>query len=181
MLIWTSSLPPIKEHNQFCEQIKASTIWGVNELGNGSRIRPLVLKSNLEATVKIGIASTSLAISGKIGYLGQSFFHQLKILNLSLHAFLLGSTNYTSTSLFPRVSFFLFFSFKSFFRIISIFLWLISSHIHIYITWQDTRSRRVQGMITVINRYQLNFDACYHCFNLVSYKDSKQNKTNSNL
>ena len=42
--------------NQFCPQIRASTIFGVRELRNGSSTRPLVLKADLNSTVETGTA-----------------------------------------------------------------------------------------------------------------------------
>ena len=45
-----------EDHNQFCPQIRASTIFGVRELRNGSSTRPPVLKADSEATVETGTA-----------------------------------------------------------------------------------------------------------------------------
>jgi hypothetical protein len=50
-----------------------------NELLKQSNTRPLVLNADSEATVEIGMASTSRAISASIGYLIPLTFHQPKI------------------------------------------------------------------------------------------------------
>ena len=48
--------------NQFYPQIRASTIFGVRELRNGSSTCPPILKVDSEATVEIETAKTSRAI-----------------------------------------------------------------------------------------------------------------------
>ena len=66
--------PPLMAHylmqledcSQFCEHIKASIVFGCNELQNGSRIRPPVLNADSEATIDTGIANTSLATCDQI-------------------------------------------------------------------------------------------------------------------
>ena len=51
-----------EDHNQFCPQIRASTIFGVRELRNGSSTHPPVLKADSEAIVETGTAKRSRAI-----------------------------------------------------------------------------------------------------------------------
>ncbi|CAL9003144.1 unnamed protein product, partial [Prunus brigantina] len=57
------------DFNQFWVQIKASTTAGLKELRNELIVLPPVLKVDSEATVETGIASTSLAMAAKTGYL----------------------------------------------------------------------------------------------------------------
>ena len=51
-----------EDYNQFYPQIRASTIFGVRELRNGSSTCPPILKVDSEATVEIETAKTSHAI-----------------------------------------------------------------------------------------------------------------------
>jgi hypothetical protein len=55
--------------NQSCVCTNDSSINGVRELRKSSKICPLVLNADSEATVEIGIASTSRAKRDKIGNL----------------------------------------------------------------------------------------------------------------
>ena len=66
--------------SQFCVQIKVSTVLGVKELLNGSRMHPPVLNADSEATVDTGMARTSLATSDKNSNLDLLIFHQCKML-----------------------------------------------------------------------------------------------------
>ena len=55
--------------------------FGLKELLNESKIRPLVLKTDSDATVDIGIARISLAMKDKMLYLLALSFHQSNISN----------------------------------------------------------------------------------------------------
>ena len=64
-----------EELSQLFVQTSVSTVLAVNELLKGSRMRPLVEKADSEATVDIGIASTSSAILESTLYLLELTFH----------------------------------------------------------------------------------------------------------
>ena len=64
--------------SQSCEQIRASTSFGVKELLKLSRTRPPVLNADSEATVEMGTANTSLAIRERTGNLSLLSFHHRK-------------------------------------------------------------------------------------------------------
>lgn len=70
---------------------------GVNEARKELTTRPSMLKHDSEATVDIGMASTSFTISVKPGYLTSFYFHHLKI-SKSGTTFLIGSVMYLSIS-----------------------------------------------------------------------------------
>jgi hypothetical protein len=72
-------------HNQFCEYIKASTVLGANELREGSKTRPLMVKADSKATVGMGIDKISRAIWASIGNLVEFTFHQFKISKLAFN------------------------------------------------------------------------------------------------
>ena len=65
--------------SQSCAQTRASTVNGVREVRKSSKIRPLVLKADSDATVETGIASTSRAKWAKTGSLGALSFHQTRM------------------------------------------------------------------------------------------------------
>ncbi|GKD53381.1 hypothetical protein Tco_1286768, partial [Tanacetum coccineum] len=55
--------------------IRLSTTGGVRELLNASNTLPLVLNTDSEATVEMGIARTSLTSKDSMGNLGLLTFH----------------------------------------------------------------------------------------------------------
>ena len=66
--------------NQSYSQTRASTIFGIRELQNGSSTRPPMLKANFKATVDTGMANILRAIDARIRYLKELTFHQFNTL-----------------------------------------------------------------------------------------------------
>jgi hypothetical protein len=66
--------------------MKTSTVSGDNELLQVSNTRHPLLKADSKATVEIGMANTSRAIAGRVGYFGALTFHQFKMIKSIIFA-----------------------------------------------------------------------------------------------